>query len=233
MNIPTLTTPRLTLRPFTEADAEPLHRILNEDGILRYFPRPEPPDLARVQRLVAGQLRHWEEHGLGWWAVELRSTTRRAARLERPAIPPGHGRSGGRLPAEPAALGPGPGDRGRTGRAALRRRDAAVGQHHRRRASREHRIAAGPGQGRPDLHQRGRLLRDACPPLCHDSRPARRVHPQHRSGQTGCGVHPGLFGQLVVLGAEPVAGCHGEGARKLAVLRRLFATRSRWAWRAW
>ena len=70
MNIPTLTTPRLTLRPFTEADAEPLHRILNEDGILRYFPRPDPPDLARVERLVAGQLRHWEEHGLGWWAVE-------------------------------------------------------------------------------------------------------------------------------------------------------------------
>jgi RimJ/RimL family protein N-acetyltransferase len=75
MNIPTLTTPRLTLRPFTETDAEPLHRILNEVGILRYFPRPEPPDLARVQRLIAGQLRHWEEHGLGWWAVELCSTS--------------------------------------------------------------------------------------------------------------------------------------------------------------
>jgi RimJ/RimL family protein N-acetyltransferase/N-acetylglutamate synthase-like GNAT family acetyltransferase len=74
MKIPTLTTPRLTLRPFTEADVEPLHRILNEDGILRYFPRPEPPDLARVQHLVGGQLQHWEEHGLGWWAVELRST---------------------------------------------------------------------------------------------------------------------------------------------------------------
>jgi RimJ/RimL family protein N-acetyltransferase/GNAT superfamily N-acetyltransferase len=72
MNIPTLTTSRLTLRPFTETDAEPLHHILNEDGILRYFPRPDPPDLARVQRLVAGQLRHWEERGLGWWAVELR-----------------------------------------------------------------------------------------------------------------------------------------------------------------
>jgi RimJ/RimL family protein N-acetyltransferase/GNAT superfamily N-acetyltransferase len=74
MNIPTLTTSRLTLRPFTEADAEPLHRILNEDGILRYFPRPDPPDLTRVQRLIAGQLRYWEEHGLGWWAVELRDT---------------------------------------------------------------------------------------------------------------------------------------------------------------
>ena len=74
MVIPTLTTSRLILRPFIEADAEPLHRILNEDGILRYFPRPDPPDMARVQRIIAGQLRHWEEHGLGWWAVELRST---------------------------------------------------------------------------------------------------------------------------------------------------------------
>ena len=74
MDTPTLTTPRLTLRPFTEADAEPLYRILNEEGILRYFPRPDPPDMARVQRLIAGQLRHWEEHGLGWWAVELRAT---------------------------------------------------------------------------------------------------------------------------------------------------------------
>ena len=86
MNIPTLTTSRLTLRPFTEADAEPLHRILNEDGILRYFPRPDPPDLARVERLIAGQLRHWEEHGLGWWAVELRSTSE-LARLASGAPP--------------------------------------------------------------------------------------------------------------------------------------------------
>ncbi len=75
MVIPTLTTSRLILRPFIEADAEPLHRILNEDGILRYFPRPDPPDMARVQRIIAGQLRHWEEHGLGWWAVELHSTS--------------------------------------------------------------------------------------------------------------------------------------------------------------
>lgn len=74
MGIPTLTTQRLTLRPFTEADAEALHRILAQDQILCYYPRPDAPDLARVQRLIAGQLRHWEEHGLGWWAVELRAT---------------------------------------------------------------------------------------------------------------------------------------------------------------
>ncbi len=34
-----------------------------------------PPDRARVERLIAGQLQHWAEHGLGWWAVELRCAT--------------------------------------------------------------------------------------------------------------------------------------------------------------
>lgn len=70
MTIPTLRTRRLRLRPFEEADSERLHRILGEEGILRYFPNPEPPPLERVERLVAHQLEHWEEHRLGWWAVE-------------------------------------------------------------------------------------------------------------------------------------------------------------------
>lgn len=70
MIIPTLTTPRLTLRPFTPADAVPLHRILNEPDILQYFPRPSPPGLERVQALVARQLDHWAAHNLGWWAAQ-------------------------------------------------------------------------------------------------------------------------------------------------------------------
>jgi ribosomal-protein-alanine N-acetyltransferase len=72
MGIPTITTPRLTLRPFSEQDAEALHRILGIQGILQYFPNPDPPPLERVQRLIAHQLQHWEEHNLGWWAVEPR-----------------------------------------------------------------------------------------------------------------------------------------------------------------
>jgi RimJ/RimL family protein N-acetyltransferase len=70
MKIPTLKAQRLILRPFEEGDADPLHCILSEEGILRYFPNPDPPPLERVERLVAHQLKHWEEHGLGWWAVE-------------------------------------------------------------------------------------------------------------------------------------------------------------------
>lgn len=72
MTIPAMTTTRLILRPFTEEDIEPLYHILNQEDILRYFPNPEPPSRERVERLILKQFRQWEEHRLGWWAVEPR-----------------------------------------------------------------------------------------------------------------------------------------------------------------
>lgn len=71
--IPTLTTTRLVLRPFTAGDAEPLHRLLGGKDVLRYFPNPDPPPPDRVQKLIVQQLAHWGEHGYGWWAVEQRA----------------------------------------------------------------------------------------------------------------------------------------------------------------
>ena len=73
MNIPTLTTARLVLRGFTEDDVDPLHRILSDADVLRYFPDPNPPPRERVQKIIAHQLQHWEQHGNGWWALEPRS----------------------------------------------------------------------------------------------------------------------------------------------------------------
>jgi len=70
MEIPTLRTDRLTLRPFDAGDALPLYHILRQDGILRYFPTTVGPSLDRVEALVERQLAHWQEHGLGWWAVQ-------------------------------------------------------------------------------------------------------------------------------------------------------------------
>ena len=75
MSIPTFETERLRLRPFVHQDAVPLHQILAEDGVLRYYPSSDPPDLERVERLVARQLEHWEEHGYGWWAVDDKANT--------------------------------------------------------------------------------------------------------------------------------------------------------------
>jgi ribosomal-protein-alanine N-acetyltransferase len=70
MSIPTFETERLILRPFVPQDARPLHRILAVEGVLRYYPSTDPPDLERVERLVSRQLKHWAEHGYGWWAVQ-------------------------------------------------------------------------------------------------------------------------------------------------------------------
>jgi ribosomal-protein-alanine N-acetyltransferase len=72
MNIPTLTTPRLVLRAFGDQDVDALHRILNQEEVLRYFPPTDPPARDRVQRMIQGLLRHWEERGYGLWAVESR-----------------------------------------------------------------------------------------------------------------------------------------------------------------
>ena len=72
MIIPTIDTPRLVLRPFTMSDVDALYQILQEQDILRYFPSSKPPPRERVEQLISSQLKHWEEHKLGWWAVEPR-----------------------------------------------------------------------------------------------------------------------------------------------------------------
>jgi ribosomal-protein-alanine N-acetyltransferase len=72
MTIPTLTTPRLVLRAFRKEDVDAMHQILLGEGVLRYFPPMDPPPRDRVQRMIQGLLRHWDERGYGLWAVESR-----------------------------------------------------------------------------------------------------------------------------------------------------------------
>ncbi len=69
-----LTTPRLTLRPFDAGDVPALFAILQEPDIMQYFPTPGTPDLARVERIVAGQMAAWETYGRTFWALEWRET---------------------------------------------------------------------------------------------------------------------------------------------------------------
>jgi ribosomal-protein-alanine N-acetyltransferase len=71
MKIPQVTTARLLLRPFDDSDAKPLHALVSVEGMLQYFPGPGQPTLEQVQRLIERQILHWQEHGLGWWGVEL------------------------------------------------------------------------------------------------------------------------------------------------------------------
>ncbi len=67
-----INTERLTLRPLMESDSEVLHRIYQSEGVLRYFPNPDPPTLDRVQRFITGQQAHWEKYGYGNWGIEVK-----------------------------------------------------------------------------------------------------------------------------------------------------------------
>lgn len=68
---PSLKTARLVLRPLLPVDAVSLFQIYQTQGVLRYFPNPNPPQLDRVQRFIAGQQAHWKEHGYGNWGILL------------------------------------------------------------------------------------------------------------------------------------------------------------------
>ncbi len=72
MNIPQIVTGRLRLRPFAEQDVDPLFAILQAPNIMQYFPRTGAPPREAVERLIQQQLKHWDEHKYGWWAVEWR-----------------------------------------------------------------------------------------------------------------------------------------------------------------
>jgi [ribosomal protein S5]-alanine N-acetyltransferase len=52
-----------------------LHRISQEEGVMRYFPVPTPPTLERIYSFITRQLAHWEKYGYGHWAVMLSGQT--------------------------------------------------------------------------------------------------------------------------------------------------------------
>ena len=68
--LPSLQTARLLLRPFATADVAALHAIMNEPGMMRYFPTTTAPDLARVERTVVRQIEVGEQYGRAFWALE-------------------------------------------------------------------------------------------------------------------------------------------------------------------
>ncbi len=69
MDIPTIRTPRLLLRAWTPEDAGAWYSILQEDGILRYFPNQAPPSRQQADAYIAHHTAQWKRHGYGHWAV--------------------------------------------------------------------------------------------------------------------------------------------------------------------
>ena len=70
MDIPTLVTSHTKLRPFGLADVDVLIQIANQKDIFRYYPNPVPWMREKTEKFIRSQLKHWEEHGFGWWGVE-------------------------------------------------------------------------------------------------------------------------------------------------------------------
>lgn len=73
MTVPVLTTPRLTLRGWREADLAPLAAIHRDPEVMRHLGGPLP---RHESDLIVGRfLEKWMEEGrFGWWALEARET---------------------------------------------------------------------------------------------------------------------------------------------------------------
>ena len=69
MNIPTLQTPHLFLRPWRQEDVEAWFNILQEEDILHYYPDRKPPPREKAEAYIIHHLGHWQIRGYGHWAV--------------------------------------------------------------------------------------------------------------------------------------------------------------------
>lgn len=72
--IPSISSARLTLRPFRKTDALALHAILSAPDVLMYDADPTPPPLERIPAMIDGMLSQWETRGYGLWAMTRRET---------------------------------------------------------------------------------------------------------------------------------------------------------------
>jgi RimJ/RimL family protein N-acetyltransferase len=74
MTVPEILTPRLRLRGFEATDAEAMHHLMAEEGVLRYFPSTKAPSLERVRSMIVWFQNHWQQRGYGDWVVETRES---------------------------------------------------------------------------------------------------------------------------------------------------------------
>ena len=69
-NFPVLETARLVLRPWTDADLAPLAEMSADPRVMEFFPKPLDRD--ESDALAARIRAHFDRHGFGMWAVQLR-----------------------------------------------------------------------------------------------------------------------------------------------------------------
>jgi RimJ/RimL family protein N-acetyltransferase len=68
---PCLTTERLLLRRWRASDIQPFRDLNADPRVMEFMPEPLPPQLS--DNLIARIERHFDEHGFGLFAAELRA----------------------------------------------------------------------------------------------------------------------------------------------------------------
>ncbi|HEY2788976.1 MAG TPA: GNAT family N-acetyltransferase [Gaiellales bacterium] len=71
-----LRTERLLLRRFRADDAKAFAAVNADPLVVRYLGSGEPIDRTASDALLARIIAHWDEHGFGLWAAELRADGR-------------------------------------------------------------------------------------------------------------------------------------------------------------
>ncbi|HEX6369388.1 MAG TPA: GNAT family N-acetyltransferase [Longimicrobium sp.] len=74
IEIPTLTTDRLLLRPFHEEDLDAYAEICADAEVTRYLSDGRPLSRAEAWRQMAFIVGHWQLKGFGLWALEEKSS---------------------------------------------------------------------------------------------------------------------------------------------------------------
>ena len=69
-----LRTARLTLRRWTEADAQVLRRLSGDPRVTRYIGDGKVWPDERVRETSEAAVEHWRRYGFGWWVMRLEET---------------------------------------------------------------------------------------------------------------------------------------------------------------
>jgi RimJ/RimL family protein N-acetyltransferase len=76
LEIPTLETERLTLRPFRENDLTGFWELSQDPEVVRFVSDRRVPTVQETWRAIAGWIGHWALRGYGQWAIEERASGR-------------------------------------------------------------------------------------------------------------------------------------------------------------
>ncbi len=67
----TLSTPRLILRPWRDADVDAFAAMFGDPAVMEFL--MPAPDRAAIEAIVGRVRAHFAQHGFGWWAAELKA----------------------------------------------------------------------------------------------------------------------------------------------------------------